>query len=522
MNRCVPLLFFCVIAVWYSSARGENSAGRLGGVCFSSIRDNESPERQISPLPSTIEEDVVFASHLASSIRTYTVDGTNALIPEYCNEHDVDCILGAWIGSSRWQNDAQMEHLIHLCGQNNSHIKAVIVGNEVLHRGDCDEAQLIEYVRLAKDKVSVPVAVADTWRSWLDHPRVAAEVDVCGVQIYPYWEGMSVVGAAEYTLKRLREVQEAYPKKRVVLTEFGWPTDGETLGSAEASPENAARYLREILPLLEDSGYEYYYFAIWDEKWKVGPEGGVGAHWGLFHSDGSIKPALKDLVPEIASMGSKRPPRRIAFAMPSDQGRNQQVRAIAIGPLNSKGGTSEAESSRQSLQRGAGLEVQAAGAVRSSYYGLRPIVAPDSTRDERVERTAEQVPDTRNTETGNTSAPNKVPNVESNDQSRSEGAFASRVHHTLVSTTERDERTPEQRLKTQSVDQSTRNRNDSEENLVGQKGRIVGVCLSLFRDNESPHFGINPLISELRGDVAYATKLARAVRTYSAADSFAL
>jgi exo-beta-1,3-glucanase (GH17 family) len=39
----------------------------------------------------------------------------------------------------------------------------------------------------------------------------------------------------------------------------------------------------------EDEGIEVFYFAAFDEAWKVGAEGDVGAYWGLWDKDGRLK-----------------------------------------------------------------------------------------------------------------------------------------------------------------------------------------------------------------------------------------
>ncbi len=494
MNRI--LFCFGLSIALTTLGHGQEEIQRLHGVCFSSVRDNESPARQIHALPSAVEQDVATASRLARAIRTYTVQSTSYLIPEFCQTHGIDCIVGAWIGPDRWQNDAQLERLIHLASGDNSRIKSVIIGNEVLHRGDCNEAQLIEYVRLAKAEIDLPIAVADTWRAWVEHPKLAAEVDICGVQIYPYWEGLSIDGAAEYTLRRLRDVQALYPDKRIVLTEFGWPTDGDTLGQAEATPQNAARYFREVIPLLDESGIEYYYFALWNEKWKVGPEGGVGAHWGLFHSDGSIKPALKDLLPAEVRSGSKRPPRSITFQLPADQTRNAEVRMAAIGNENAD------SNSLETTQRGVGLENSFERAGQSPYGGLRPLrmIEDQGAEDAQDESKQDDKQQPKEHHDASKHPSNEVTFV---------SIFPDQVDSACGSTDDGGSESGLDEVGTGPTE------------VQLQVNRLHGVCLGLFRDNESPHFGITPLISEIRADLDYASGLADAVRTYSVADSFA-
>ena len=489
----------------------QDSIDKFAGVCFSSIRDNESPARQITALPSAVEEDVVTASKLANALRTYTVSGSSYLIPEFCQKHQVDCLVGAWIGPLAWQNDAQLELLANLLERDLDRIKAVIVGNEVLHRNDCTEEQLIRYIQQIKKLTSVPVATADTWRAWVEHPKVAEEVDICGVQIYPYWEGHSIEGAAAYTVQRLLDVQNLYPNKRVVLTEFGWPTQGETLGLAQATPENAARYLREILPLLKEKKIEYYYFAVWDEKWKVGPEGNVGAHWGLFESNGVVKPEFAKLLPTGADVGSARPPRLMTFQLESDRDRNL---ALAQAIPEVLGNSPE----QVVVPPGIGLDAPAAPVQRNSYAGLRPIRPIETTGGETKPPI---VPPSRPDQSHPDQSHPDQPRSESlpNEQAIKPTATDKETSPALNANKERRQSTETDATETQSTETPATETPANKPPLGPNE--LHGVCLGVFRDQETPHFGITPLISELTADVSYASGLARVVRTYSVTDSLA-
>lgn len=496
MNRSrfvFTLTFFLTFSLLLGFAEAQS---KLQGICFSATRDGESPSLQINPLPSTVKQDVAFASRVTNSIRTYSVQGSNYLIPEFCQEYGIDCVVGAWIGKARWQNDAQVELLTRLANGDNQRIKSVIVGNEVLHRGDCTSEQMIEYVRAVKQAVDVPVGVAETWKAWTDHPELASEVDFCAVQAYPYWEGMSIEGAAAYTVERLLQIRNMHPEKDIVLSEFGWPTHGESKGDAVASPENAARYLREILPLLKENKFDYYYFSLWDEKWKVGAEGGVGAHWGLFHSDGSVKPGLKDFFPADSIAGSKRPPRVVTFQLRDDQPRNAAVlRAAYPAPDAEK---AVASGQTPSAERGPGLQSVVGSGVR--------IELPRGQGVENL-NTADD---------GSNDDPRKDPSS-SRDWDSSKNLANDVVERTVVEQ-------PVDEPKSDAFVGKKFSKADLDVRFETslQSNEIYGLCLSLFRDNESPHAGILPLVSELREDITQAKSLTKFVRTYSVTESFSL
>lgn len=285
----------------------------LYGVCLSLFRDEETPHYGVTPLLSELHADLNYAAELARVVRSYSVTDSFAFVPEFCEQIGRDCFPGAALGKYPWLNELELEMLIRVGRSGNRSVKAVIVGNEILHRGDFSVEQYVQYIRRVKQQVKLPVATAELLHSWLEHPELAAEVDILGVQIYPYWGGLTIELAAADTLKSVQLLQQKFPGKRVILTEFGWPTDGGTIGGATASAENAARYLREVIPLLNRHKIESIYFAMTDEKWKQRDEGGPGPHWGLLFSNGKVKPAFEALLPPRAAAGMKRPPRKLTF-----------------------------------------------------------------------------------------------------------------------------------------------------------------------------------------------------------------
>ena len=67
-------------------------------------------------------------------------------------------------------------------------VKRVIVGNEVLLRGEMDVDRLIGYIREVKRAVKQPVSYADVWSMYMKYPKLINEVDFITIHILPYWE----------------------------------------------------------------------------------------------------------------------------------------------------------------------------------------------------------------------------------------------------------------------------------------------------------------------------------------------
>jgi len=76
-------------------------------------------------------------------------------------------------------------------------------------------------------------------------------------------------------------LRQAYPGKRIVIAEFGWPSAGYNLKNAEPGRIEQAVVLRDFVSRAEAFGIDYNIVEAIDQPWKIF-EGGVGPYWGLF------------------------------------------------------------------------------------------------------------------------------------------------------------------------------------------------------------------------------------------------
>jgi exo-beta-1,3-glucanase (GH17 family) len=86
-----------------------------------------------------------------------------------------------------------------------------------------------------------------------------------------------------------RRTTAAAAGKRVIISETGWPDKGSPFHGAVPSEEGAMRYFIDTVRWAQRDGIEVFYFAAFDEAWKIGSEGDVGAYWGLWDKDGLPK-----------------------------------------------------------------------------------------------------------------------------------------------------------------------------------------------------------------------------------------
>ncbi len=255
------------------------------GLTYDPTRKGDDPRDNIFVAEADIDKDLALLENKVHAIRTYSMLRGQHKIPEIAAKHNLNVTLGAWIDGNLEKNRQELETLLDISRQNNPKIIRLMVGNEVLLRNDISEEALIEYIREVKKRNWRPVSTSETWAEWLKHPKVVDEVDFIAVHILPYWEGIAADEAVDYIFDRYHDVQKAYPNKPVIITELGWPSDGQPARHATASVSNQAKVLREFLNRADQEKVTYYIVEAIDQPWKQSIEGSAGAYWGIFNAD---------------------------------------------------------------------------------------------------------------------------------------------------------------------------------------------------------------------------------------------
>ena len=290
-------------AFWWAQGRPQDlpdaKTPRIKSASFSPYRAGQSP----FGTPFTreqLEEDMAVAAKHFTRIRTYSNTHQFAPVPELARKYGLKVILGAWVGASLKDNEAEIEGLIQAANAYPDSVERVVVGNEVLLRRETTEALLIDYIRRVKAAVKQPVTYADVWEYWLEHPRVVAEVDSITIHVLPYWENnpTQLDQTIGHMLEAHAKIAAAYPGKPILIGEIGWPSAGRMREGAAPGRVAQARFVRQIINTAEERGIDFNLFELFDEPWKFGQEGTVGGNWGLIDTDRHIKFPLTGPVSE--------------------------------------------------------------------------------------------------------------------------------------------------------------------------------------------------------------------------------
>jgi exo-beta-1,3-glucanase (GH17 family) len=235
-----------------------------------------------------IEDDLSQLAKITDCVRTYSVDFGLDQIAGIAARHGLQVIQGLWLSSHAERNRFQIETAVALANRYPGTVRAMVVGNEVLLRGEMSAEDLAATMRAVKTRVAVPVTYADVWEFWLHNRDVAAAADFITIHILPYWEDFPIPAhtAAAHVESIRRRMVEAFPGKEVIIGEVGWPSAGRMREGALPSPANQARVIQDVLALAKRENFRVNVIEAFDEPWKRALEGTVGGHWGLLDDAG--------------------------------------------------------------------------------------------------------------------------------------------------------------------------------------------------------------------------------------------
>src|ERR1700724_2967156 len=295
--RAVVAVLLCVTAVHaalWGVFRQEQQAPDFRGILPSLSYAPFEPGHIVADVVADSEKvraDLKKLSTLTRAVRLYSSTEGNELVPPIANEFGLKVMVGAWIDKNTERNEREISAAIDLA-KHNGNVNGIVVGNETIYRGDQKIDDLIKLIQRVKGSVNVPVTTGEIWNIWQDdsieaaqnnRQSLASSVDFIAAHILPYWEGFSDKQAVDQALIIYQKLRDAFPGKRIMIAEFGWPSAGYNLQNATPGPFEQAVTLRNFVSRAEAIGMEYNIVEAIDQPWKYF-EGGVGPYWGILNA----------------------------------------------------------------------------------------------------------------------------------------------------------------------------------------------------------------------------------------------
>jgi cellulose synthase/poly-beta-1,6-N-acetylglucosamine synthase-like glycosyltransferase/exo-beta-1,3-glucanase (GH17 family) len=267
----------------WSLLEGEASApdisGPLTSVSYAPFGLGAGDDLGEAAREEKIRCDLEVLAPLARALRTYSSTAGGELVAGVAAERGLKVAVGAWVDKDTLRTEREITSVIELA-KRHPNINGIYVGNETIFRGELGIDELVQLIRRVKRSTSLPVTTGEIWHVWLEHPELASAADYIAAHILPYWEGFSAAAAVDQAILIYNRLREAYPGKRIVIAEFGWPSAGQNLKAAVPGRLEQAEVIRAFAARAAAYEIDYNIVEAIDQPWKTF-EGSVGAYWGL-------------------------------------------------------------------------------------------------------------------------------------------------------------------------------------------------------------------------------------------------
>jgi cellulose synthase/poly-beta-1,6-N-acetylglucosamine synthase-like glycosyltransferase/exo-beta-1,3-glucanase (GH17 family) len=318
-------------AVWYVAQQVTKPPDFPGKITSLSLayEPHRPPFQGREPSVADIDRDLKLIANVARKVRIYSSVGNVAEVPRLAQKYNLDVTVGVWLNDERdaagnvvpevqKANQAELEAAVKLT-QQNWNVREMIIGNEVLLRARvaypdvADEKSgeprpspetrlrlndLISYIRKAKSQVTKAVSTSEAWYEWALFPELVREVDFITSHNLPFWEQQRAERAIDYALEKYDMLRGRYPGKRVLIGEFGWPSQGYNRMGAIPDPIKQAQVVRKFLKEAERRGIDYNIVEAFDQPWKTFEASNAGPYWGLYNTARQAKFKLQGPVQE--------------------------------------------------------------------------------------------------------------------------------------------------------------------------------------------------------------------------------
>lgn len=269
------------------------------------------PEETKCKSADVIAQELAKLKEVTDTIRLYSLmdcDQAVKVLPAAAAA-GLKVTLGLWVGAEPATFAAEKLKLEQLLAQDGlvtaKNTPAIYVGSEAMYRGEVNVTTAIANAKEIKSlcaakTLNVPVTIADTTEIYLKYPALIDAVDFASPNVFPFWDKITAEKGPAQLYSKLERLTKIAKGKDIVIGETGWPTDGVEPKGSKASMANAATYFQGFYKLAQQHNLKYYYFAGFDESWKLksaSANSTIEAYFGIFDKDGVIKDAYKALKP---------------------------------------------------------------------------------------------------------------------------------------------------------------------------------------------------------------------------------
>ncbi|KAI8959506.1 glycoside hydrolase superfamily [Daldinia sp. FL1419] len=170
-------------------------------------------------------------------------------------------------------------------------VDTVSIGNELVNDGGATVDQSISALNQARSLLrdagyQGPVVIVDTFVAILAHPELCDESDYCAVNVHPFFDpNTGADGAGSFVTNTVSNIRSKLSdsNKRIVVTETGWPWQGEANGDAVPGMDQQTTALSSIKKAYAANASNLILFTAFNDMWKKADAATFMAeqYWGM-------------------------------------------------------------------------------------------------------------------------------------------------------------------------------------------------------------------------------------------------
>ncbi|KAK8015877.1 1-3-beta-glucan synthase component FKS1 [Apiospora marii] len=170
-------------------------------------------------------------------------------------------------------------------------VDTVSVGNELVNNGQAQVGQMVGAIEQTRSALRAkgykgPVVTVDTFVAVLAHPELCDASDYCAVNVHPFFDpNTPSAKAGSFITSTVGQIRQKLndPKKRIVVTETGWPWKGTANGAAVPGMDTQATAIASIKSSFTSNPADCILFTAFNDMWKKPAAGTFFAEqfWGM-------------------------------------------------------------------------------------------------------------------------------------------------------------------------------------------------------------------------------------------------
>lgn len=262
-----------------SGNQSQNTGSNGYGICYELVTTSGCKTL------SDLNTDFAFlASQGFSKVRVYDIGCDLGIVATAATTAGLQLIAGLnTIGNVA----GDIQTLIGMFNGNWGPVDTIVIGNEVVNNGG-DPNAVVAAINVARPLLAAAgysnhVVTVDVFSQLITFPQLCQNSDYCAANAHAYFDPNTAAGnAGSFVSGAAAAISKAANGKAVVITESGWPYQGDPNGLAIPSAANQVAAINSLKSAFSGNPGGLFLFQAYDAGYKAPGALGVEQFFGIY------------------------------------------------------------------------------------------------------------------------------------------------------------------------------------------------------------------------------------------------